>query len=680
MSLLNVVRPRSRRLPAVGRWAAIGLISAIITAAAVLSALLIPVEPAAAQANDATLSGITVDGASVAGFASDRLSYEFGVAHDTSQVTIAATPTGSGADVSYIDDDADPVAAGFQVDLRAGQNPVIVRVVSADNINTMDYTLFVNRGVVTSYGWKASDDLDVLIGAGNAMPFGIWSDKRYFWVSDVEDGKLYAYDKLTQERIPASDIDLDSDNADHTGIWSNRTTMWVADSADRKLYAYNLSSNTRVSSEDFNTLIAAGNEAPGGIWSDGETMWVVDAADTKIYAYNVGTKARDSDKDFDLHSDNANPSGIWSDRETMWVSDTTDHKIYAYSFSDGMRDSAKDFNTLALAGNETPNGIWSDSLTMWVADTANGKAYSYNMLRTNNATLSSITVDGNSVEGFAAGRDTYNVGVAHDTTQVTIAATTTESTSTMAFSTIDADDTAPGHQVDLDAGRNGVNITVTAVNGITTMTYTVFVNRGVQDDYGWKAVDDFDTLIGAGNTDPYGAWSNGTTLWISDSEDGKLYAYNLSAGARDAARDIDLHASNDAPSDIWSNGTTIWVADTADAKLFAYSLSGGVRQDGAGGTTNREFDLDAGNQNPSGLWSDGDHRMGRQQRHGRRGQGLCLRPGHRDPPGSPGFRHAGCSRKPSARRHVVGRRDHVGCRLFLPGSCLRHVGQAARLH
>ena len=464
----NAPGNRPRQLRTVRRRVATALIPAIIAAVAILAVLLTSVEPAAAQSADATLSGITVDGASVAGFASDRLSYQFGVPHDTAQVTIAATATDSGADVSYFEDDADPVAAGLQVDLRAGQNPVTIQVISADNMNTMNYTVFVNRGVVTSYGWKASDDLDVLIGAGNAMPFGIWSDKTNFWVSDVEDGKLYAYHKLTKERVPASDIDLDSGNADHTGIWSNRTTMWVADSADRKLYAYNLSTNTRVSSEDFNTLIAAGNEAPGGIWSDGETMWVVDAADTKIYAYNVGTKARDSDKDFDLHSDNANPSGIWSDRETMWVSDTTDNKIYAYSFSDGMRDSAKDFNTLALAGNETPNGIWSDSLTMWVADTANGKAYSYNMLRTNNATLSSITVDGNSVEGFAAGRDTYNVGVAHDTTQVTIAATSTESTSTMAFSTIDADDTAPGHQVDLDAGRNGVNITVTAVNMFTT--------------------------------------------------------------------------------------------------------------------------------------------------------------------------------------------------------------------
>ena len=58
--------------------------------------------------------------------------------------------------------------------------------------------------------------------------------------------------------------------------------MWVADACDfrsavGKIFAYDMATKQRDSAKDFNTLTAAGNDAPAGIWSDGTTMWVVDA-------------------------------------------------------------------------------------------------------------------------------------------------------------------------------------------------------------------------------------------------------------------------------------------------------------------------------------------------------------------------------------------------------------------
>ena len=38
---------------------------------------------------------------------------------------------------------------------------------------------------------------------------------------------------------------------------------------------------------------------------------------------------------------------------------------------------------------------------------------------------------------------------------------------------------------------------------------------------------DFNTLSAAENTFPRGLWSNGTTLWVIDAVDDKIYAYNL---------------------------------------------------------------------------------------------------------------------------------------------------------
>lgn len=41
----------------------------------------------------------------------------------------------------------------------------------------------------------------------------------------------------------------------------------------------------------------------------------------------------------------------------------------------------------------------------------------------------------------------------------------------------------------------------------------------------------------------------------------------------DNGKDIGLHADNADPQGIWSDGTTMWVGDSTDTKLYAYKLS-----------------------------------------------------------------------------------------------------------
>ena len=116
---------------------------------------------------------------------------------------------------------------------------------------------------------------------------------------------------------------------------------------------------------------------------------------------------------------------------------------------------------------------------------------------------------------------------------------------------------------------------------------------------------DFDTLSEAGNGSPYGIWSDGTTMWVANavSGDNKLYAYNLATTARDSSKDFDTlsEAGNNSPYGIWSDGTTMWVADNGDDKLYAYTLATKVRD------STKDFDTlsAAGNNTPFGLWSDG---------------------------------------------------------------------------
>ncbi len=116
---------------------------------------------------------------------------------------------------------------------------------------------------------------------------------------------------------------------------------------------------------------------------------------------------------------------------------------------------------------------------------------------------------------------------------------------------------------------------------------------------------DFNSLDAAGNGDPEGIWSDGKTMWVADDPwfGEKVYAYNLSTKARDAGKDIDVLelAGNDNPEDIWSNGTTMWVADYTDDKLYAYDMDQKDRDPG-----NDVNALEAaGNNHPQGIWSDG---------------------------------------------------------------------------
>ena len=114
---------------------------------------------------------------------------------------------------------------------------------------------------------------------------------------------------------------------------------------------------------------------------------------------------------------------------------------------------------------------------------------------------------------------------------------------------------------------------------------------------------DFDTLSAAGNRNPQGIWSDGTTMWVADYVDDKIYAYSMSTKARESAKDFNtlIAAGNSNPQGIWSDGTTMWVADYVDDKIYAYSMSTKARESA------KDFNTlsVAWNRDPWGLWSDG---------------------------------------------------------------------------
>ena len=116
-----------------------------------------------------------------------------------------------------------------------------------------------------------------------------------------------------------------------------------------------------------------------------------------------------------------------------------------------------------------------------------------------------------------------------------------------------------------------------------------------------RATDrDFDKLRAAGNRYPKGIWSDGTTMWVLDDYDDKIYAYNLRTRARDRGKDFNtLDASDRHSGGIWSDGTTMWVVDDYHDKIYAYNMRSKARN------PDKDFDLSVKHGIPEGIWSDG---------------------------------------------------------------------------
>ena len=201
---------------------------------------------------------------------------------------------------------------------------------------------------------------------------------------------------------------------------------------------------------------------------------------------------------------------ITSDGQTMWVASSGDNAtVYAFDMQTKARDADKDIAVASLTtgANSNPWGLWTDDQTMWVAD--------------------------------------------HDTPRAVFA-------------------------------------------------YTL-------DSNSWTR--DFD--LATGNSDPTGMWSDGQTLWVANEQRNaatdvpKIFAYTLSNGQPD--KDLDFNtletADNTRPKGIWSDGEIMWVADSLDKKLYAYDMLTKAH------VPAKDFfpqDMDKFDHGVWGIWSDGE--------------------------------------------------------------------------
>ena len=315
---------------------------------------------------------------------------------------------------------------------------------------------------------------------------------------------------------------------------------------------------------------------------------------------------------------------------------------YGYKLAD--LDGGTQYDVQVRAVNSAGDGPWSA--------TASGTPT--NPILSSDATLSALTVIP-VVIGFHPSVTTYHVGVANDVSRVTVAPVARN-----AGATVRVDGTVlsrgSSRAVFLNEGSNVITFTVMAGDGKTTKTYTVTIDRGSDDPFGWKVTDDFEldpafdfyprglwrsgsvfwmactpgndastgaklcaynpatkeqwdgyhTLATHRNWRAEGIWSDGTTMWVSDSLADRIYAYKTRSYFRDTSKEFDnltnaCSGDFDRSEGIWSDGATMWVADSLCDKLYAYDMATKLRAPA------KDFDTlrAAGNWSPGAIWSDG---------------------------------------------------------------------------
>ena len=579
---------------------------------------------------------------------SDKLlSYRLDTAAAGSTVTLAAAnsdPAGvwSGGDRVWVADHADDKIYAYEAAGTAVPEEDISTLGTAGNNDPRgiwsDGTVMwvVDRRDRKVYAYLVGDgarlaDREMALDPDNADAYGAWSDGATLWVADRADAKLYAYSLVGSAhadgarrkivagvRVPGWDVTL-PDGVAATGLWANADAVWVADDQTDTVQAYpirgvslaprfTLGRDPRDSRYPKRSgpldAVAFKAALEAAVGTDvGHPVTAVSAVGSSI-TYSVGGDDR---SDFDIDTS----TGQLSAAKVLDFSDGPAYSLEVIATDgEGRRDRAKVVVT-------TPSPV-----------------------------LDSLTVDDDEVEieysrpldeGSVPGADAYTVDVSGSTVEVTNVdvsgntVTVTIRARLWSFDTVRVTYTVPAAGAVRAAGEDGeparaftsrraLNRTSNRIsssldlgsmwsNGTTLWVATRTGDSYEHSDGRLLAIDLMgraldarkDIILPSDTSHAVGVWSNGITVWVSNLNSRRLYAYTR-AGARDPGKDINLTSANNRPRGIWSDGDTMWVVnyDTShlNDKIFAYSMSTGDR------LQLREIELGF-NDDAGGIWSDG---------------------------------------------------------------------------
>ena len=248
--------------------------------------------------------------------------------------------------------------------------------------------------------------------------------------------------------------------------------------------------------------------------------------------------------------DRTNLRGVWGDGTTLWVANAGRNKsvLYAFNLETGAHEAQSDLAFGTFLTGSAPTGVGGLDGLIFVGD----REYR---------------------DVFAFERDVGNAWVRVPTQD----------------------------WVDVDAPQTlqGIWLTSEFLYGVklpaSGSVYVVAYTRPNVPEHD----DSFNNLETHSNTKPRGIYSDGETLWVADSAEQKLFAYDLVTKARTPAKDFNtvhltVKGTAISPWGIWSDGQTMWISDTDSQNVYSFNMPAStntdLRQLRAGGVDVPRFD------------------------------------------------------------------------------------------
>ena len=427
--------------------------------------------------------------------------------------------------------------------------------------------------------------------AGGAAGWSVGNDRHFRsssqWQTPTNGPYLIEVNgavAVTQGRLSAEDFTTLAEGNDRPhGLWSDGTTMWVSQRPDptsslpegpAKIFAYDMATKAHKPTEDFNTLVAAGNGVPVGIWSDGTTMFVADEQDRIIYAYDMATKQRDADKE--VWGSRVFASGYSQAVDVAGLRHHIGSYTETYSFYQ-QRPEVRPVVRAVVLRNERLHLYMRPSFSSSL-ESPTGQDFILNVgddsFHSPDATASIET--GSATYIWPAGSLTWTSG-----DEVIVSLRTGDASAPLASDLLLLSGTmtvGESLRTPLPVGAGGLwsdnsTMWMSIEKGATSEVLAYDPETGVR-----IADEDFTGFHDNNNTQPFGIWADETDMFVADMNDGRVYAYWRNFKLPNSRRDIQLDPLQQAsdlgrgPRGIWSDGTTMWVADRGSAEIHAYGL------------------------------------------------------------------------------------------------------------
>ena len=397
-----------------------------------------------ALSNDATLSSLSVNGYSLnKAFTSTSLTYDIGeIPYTTTQLLVNAVSNNANATIQYYIGDSIQASNTVDIPQIVGENYIRVTVTAHDGVTKSNYKIYYR--IINSSNSFLSD---LGVSKGELL----FNKTTYSYIVNV-DNSVTSLDLSIVTEDPNSTYTVNQTGYLTSGVvpinnlvvGNNTYTIVVTAQDDAAIKTYNV--------VIVRALSNANSDATLSSLSISGYPFVEDFSSNLFEYYNIG------DISYSLTNLQVNATPTYGESTIKYI-----------------------VNGIVQSGSNVvlpkTNGLGTIEVLVTAEDNTTTNTYKirYSKQASNNAYLSSINLS-NGVLNFSKNTTSYNIDYSLDVTSVDMSLIAEDSNAKIKINNITY--TSPQtKQLTLVQGKNSIVILVTAEDNVTTMTYTVSLNR-----------------------------------------------------------------------------------------------------------------------------------------------------------------------------------------------------------